>query len=113
MSLSISKEAKLFYEPRKTLPPIDKRKMLGMIVLFPDGGNSVYHLDAHGAADHAGIKEHDHIARLGPWRGAELNAISLYKLCIEHSGENLEVEIQRNGKGKRIVTHLQLPQKGV
>jgi len=103
---------KFYYERRQALPPLASDRMLGAIILFPEGRNTVYRLYRNRSpAREAGLMEGDHLVRLGPLTDAEMNAASLYDMCIHHFSEIMEVEVIRPGAEKSFITHLVMPQK--
>jgi len=106
------KNLKFHYKDRGAEPPIAAHKMFGANLRYPRGHNHVYYVSRNaGAALDAGFKVWDHIVRLGPLKEGEINDIAIYELCLNHAGETLEVEIQRPGEERPIVTQLKLPEK--
>jgi len=86
--------------------------MLGAVILFPEGRNVVYSLYVgQSAAREAGIREGDHIARIGSLTEHDMTAVSLYELCLHHYNEIMEVEVVRPGQPGSFVTHLFMPQR--
>jgi hypothetical protein len=103
---------KFYYERRKEFGLLLHEKMLGAVILFPEGRNVVYSLYlGQSAARDAGIREGDHIARIGSLTDREMSAVSLYELCLHHYSEIMEVEVQRPGQSSTFVTHLLMPQR--
>jgi hypothetical protein len=66
--------SRFLYRQRRAPPPIDAATMLGAGFLYPGRRNYVYRLSPEGgAARDAGIKEGDHILRLGTLKETDLN----------------------------------------
>ncbi len=106
------KNAKFWYRDRQAPPAIRLNKMLGAILKFSNGHNHIFEIDPQGgAAREAGLKIWDRIVRLGPLREADLNAVSIYELCLSHANETLDVEVTRPGESQRIIAKLKLPEK--
>jgi len=103
--------ARLLYQQRKAMSPIQPGVMLGIGFTFPEGRARVDRLAPAGPAARAGIREGDRIARLGPLQQSDLNIYSIYELCLNHARESLPVEILRPGEVRPIVTRLKLPDK--
>ena len=105
-------EAKFHYLIRNASPPLDHHAMLGLMLMYSHGRNHVFKVSSvSGAAKEAGIKVWDHIVRLGPLKGSEINEIGIYELCLNQAGETLEVEIERPGEEQPLLRHLTIPQK--
>jgi hypothetical protein len=103
---------KFYYERRKDFGLLLHERMLGGVVLFPEGRNVVYCLYmGQSAARDAGIHEGDHIARIASLTDKDMNAVSLYELCLHHYNEIMEVEVERPGQPSSFITHLLMPQK--
>ena len=104
--------AKFRYLIRQASPPLDHHAMLGLMLMYSHGRNHVFKVSSvTGAAKEAGIKVWDHIVRLGPLKGPEINEIGIYELCLNHAGETLEVEIERPGEEQPLLRHLTIPEK--
>jgi hypothetical protein len=102
---------KFYYERRKDFGLLLHERMLGAVILFPEGRNVVYSLYmGQSAARDAGIREGDHIARIGPLTDRDMNSVSLYELCLHHYREIMEVQVERPGVPS-FVTHLLMPPK--
>jgi hypothetical protein len=103
---------KFYYERRKDFGLLLQEKMLGAVILFPERRNIVYSLYmGQSAARDAGIREGDHITRIGSLTDREMNAVSLYELCLHHYNEVMEVEVERPGEPNAFVTHLLMPRR--
>lgn len=106
---------KFCYERRQNFGLLLYEKMLGAVMLFPEGRNIVYSLymgpSAARDAEETGIREGDHIARIGSLADHDMNAVSLYELCLHHPNEIMEVEVERRGQPGPFVTHLLMPKK--
>lgn len=103
---------KFYYERRENFGLLRYERMLGAVILFPEGQNIVYSLYmGQSAARDAGIHEGDHIARIGSLTDHDMNSVTLYERCLHHPSEIMEVEVERPGMPGSFVTHLLMPQK--
>jgi len=104
---------KKFYYVRRHVPPtLDPQQMIGAVILFPEGRNVIYRINrGPSAAREAGLKEGDHIVRMGSLTDNLMNAAAIYDLCLHHYSEIMEVEVARPGVEKTFITHLQMPRQ--
>jgi predicted aspartyl protease len=105
------KNLKFFYQRRKTIPPIYKGTLLGVGIAFPGGRNYIYGLAPLGPMAIAGLKIGDRIVRFGPLKEADINAMSIYRVCLDHPGGTVEVQVQHSGEGKASVLKVKLPEE--
>jgi len=99
-----------YFERRRGEPPINDAAMIGAWFIYPGGHCRVLGM-RHGPAEDAGLRINDAILKLGPLRGRELNAYSIYDLCETRAGQTIDVEYSRAGKEKTFKTQLKLLEK--
>jgi Aspartyl protease len=105
------KDLRFFYQQRKVTLPIFKGARLGLGITFPGGRNYIDALAAPGPMATAGLKVGDHIVRFGPLKEAEITAMSIYGVCLDHPGKTIEVQVQHSSEAKTSILKLTLPEK--
>jgi hypothetical protein len=105
------KSARFFYKRRSVSPPIYKSVFQDIGITFPGDRNYIFRLDPRGPMANAGLKVGDHIVGLGSLKEAEINAISIYRLCLDHAGEMVELRVQRSGEDDTTTLRVRLPKK--